>query len=64
MKEKMLQVKEYVIAHKKQVIIGAALGLGAIIGGKLVISKLKGAEEIEDELVEIATGSIDEVKEA
>ena len=41
MKEKMLQVKEYVIAHKKQVIIGGAAIIAGVIFAKPLIKKLK-----------------------
>ncbi len=61
MKEKMLQVKEYVIAHKKQVIIGGVIVIGAAIFAKPLIKKLKAVEVSEDSLEEITGGTVEEV---
>lgn len=61
MKEKMLQVKEYVIAHKKQIIIGGAVVIGAAIFAKPLIKKLKAVEVSEDSLEEITGGTVEEV---
>lgn len=61
MKEKMLQVKEYVIAHKKQIIIGAGVLAIAAISAKPIIKKLKAVEVSDDTLEEITGGAIEEV---
>ena len=61
MKEKMLQVKEYVIAHKKQIIIGAGVLAIAAISAKPIIKKLKTVEVSDDTLEEITGGAIEEV---
>lgn len=61
MKEKMLQVKEYVIAHKKQIIIGAGVLAIAAISTKPIIKKLKAVEVSDDTLEEITGGAIEKV---
>lgn len=63
MKEKMLKVKDYVIAHKKQIIIGVGVAALAIIGGKTIVKKLKAVEVYDDEIEEITNGTIEEVSE-
>lgn len=61
MKEKMLQVKEYVIAHKKQVIIGGAAIIAGVIFAKPLIKKLKAVEVSEDALEEFTGGTVEEI---
>ncbi len=61
MKEKLLQVKEYVIAHKKQILIGAGVAVVAVIGGKALIKKLQAVEVSEDSMEEITGGVIEEI---
>lgn len=61
MKEKMLQVKEYVIAHKKQIIIGAGVLVIAAVSAKPIIKKLKAVEVSDDTLEEITGGAIEKV---
>lgn len=61
MKEKMLQVKEFVAAHKKQIIIGAGAAVVAVIGGKALIKKLQAVEIGEETVEEITGGVIEEV---
>lgn len=61
MKEKMLQVKEYVIAHKKQILIGAGIAVVAVIGGKALIKKMQAVEISEDSMEEITGGVIEEI---
>lgn len=57
MKEKMLQVKEFVATHKKQIIIGAGIAVVGVIAGKAIIRKLQ-AVEIGDETMEELTGGV------
>lgn len=61
MKEKMLQVKEYVIAHKKQVIIGGAVIIAGVIFAKPLIKKLKAVEVSENALEELTGGTVEEI---
>lgn len=61
MKEKLLQVKEYVIAHKKQILIGAGVAVIAVVGGKALIKKLQAVEVSEGSLEEITGGVIEEI---
>lgn len=61
MKEKMLQVKEYVIAHKKQILIGAGVAVIAVVGGKALIKKMRAVEISEDTMEEITGGVIEEI---
>jgi len=57
MKNKMLQMKEWAMTHKKQIIIGAGLVVVAAIGGKAIVKKMK-AVEVGDEAIEELTGGI------
>ena len=61
MKNKMLQVKEYVIAHKKQILIGAGLTVAVIMGGKVLIKKFKEVSVSDDAVEEITGGVIEEI---
>lgn len=61
MKEKLLQVKEYVIAHKKQILIGAGVAAIAVIGGKALVKKMQAVEISEDSMEEITGGVIEEI---
>ncbi len=61
MKDKMLQVKEYVIAHKKQILIGAGIAVAIVIGGKALIKKFKSVDVSEDTVEEITGGVIEEI---
>lgn len=61
MKGKMLQVKEYVIAHKKQILIGAGVAVIAVVGGKALIKKMRAVEISEDTMEEITGGVIEEI---
>lgn len=63
MKEKMLQAKEYVIAHKKQIIIGVGIVSIAIIGGKALIKKLQTVEVSEDTSENIFSEAVNMITE-
>jgi DNA-binding protein YbaB len=61
MKQKMLNVKEYVIAHKKQILIGAAVVTVVVLGGKALSKKFKTVEISEDTFEELTGGVIEEI---
>ena len=61
MKQKMLKVKDYVINHKKQILIGAALVTVVVLGGKAISKKFKAVEVSEDTFEELTGGVIEEV---
>lgn len=58
MKEKMLKVKEYVVEHKKQIIIGAGVAVVAAVCGKYIIKKAKAVEIYDEDVTEEITGGI------
>ena len=60
MKEKIAKTKEYVIKHKKQIIIGTGVAIAVIIGAKFLYKK---SQEVElyDNVEEITGGVIDNI---
>lgn len=60
MKEKLTQVKNYIIKHKKQVLIGTGVVCVAIIG--LCLHKYTNKVEVYEDVEELTGGTIEEIK--
>ena len=65
MKEKLMNAKDYVMGHKKEVILGLGLGVLAIVSGAYLTKYFKKVEiaSNEDEVEEISCGTIEVIGE-
>ena len=60
MKEKLTQVKDYVIKHKKQILIGTGVVCVAVVG--VCLYKHMNKVEVYEDVEELTGGTIEEVK--
>ena len=63
MKEKMTNVKNFIIEHKKQILIGAGVTVLSIVGITLLSKKFQEVEIYDEDVEELTSGTIDVINE-